>query len=241
MSSLLLLPGLMCDQAVWPAQTAGLADLAASQVVDYGGCDSLAGMAEIALALAPPRFALAAHSMGGRVALEVVRRAPERVTALALLDSGYQPRPKGAAGEPEKSQRLALLELAENQGMRAMGEQWVQGMVHPDRLGDKPLIEDILRMIARKTPAQFAAQIKALLDRPDGEPVLKTIRCPTLVLCGREDSWSPLARHQQMAALIPSSRLIAIEQCGHMSTMERPEAVTEALRGWLTDAAQQAA
>lgn len=241
MSSLVLLPGLMCDQAVWPAQTAGLADLATSQVVDYGGCDSLAGMAEIALATAPTRFALAAHSMGGRVALEVIRQAPERVTALALLDTGYQPRPKGAAGAPEKTQRLALLKLAEDQGMRAMGQEWVQGMVHPDRLGDKPLIEDILRMIARRTPAQFAAQIKALLERPDGEPVLKTIRCPTLVLCGREDSWSPLARHQQMAALIPGSRLIAIEQCGHMSTMERPEAVTEALRGWLTDAGQQAA
>jgi pimeloyl-ACP methyl ester carboxylesterase len=125
--------------------------------------------------------------------------------------------------------------------MRAMGEEWVQGMVHPDRLSDKALIEDILRMIARKTPAQFAAQIKALLNRPDGEPVLKTIRCPTLVLCGREDSWSPLPRHQQMAKLIPGSRLIAIENCGHMSTMERPEAVTEALRGWLTDAGQHAA
>jgi pimeloyl-ACP methyl ester carboxylesterase len=241
MSSLVLLPGLMCDQAVWPAQSAGLADLAASQVIDYGDCDSLPRMAEIALAQAPARFALAAHSMGGRVALEVIRQAPERVTALALLDTGYQARPAGPLGETEKTQRLALLKLAEHRGMRAMGEQWVQGMVHPDRLSDRALIEDILRMIARKTPAQFAGQIQALLERPDGEPVLKTIRCPTLVLCGREDSWSPLARHQQMAKLIPGSRLIAIETCGHMSTMERPEAVTEALRGWLTDAAQQAA
>jgi pimeloyl-ACP methyl ester carboxylesterase len=241
MASLVLLPGLMCDQAVWPAQSAGLADLVVSQVIDYGTCDSLAGMAEIALAAAPERFALAAHSMGGRVALEVIRQAPERVTALALLDTGYQVRPADATGEAEKTQRLTLLKIAQEQGMRAMGEQWVQGMVHPDRLSDKPLIEDILRMIARKTPAQFAAQIKALLNRPDGEPVLKTIRCPTLVLCGFEDSWSPLARHQQMTKLIPGSRLIAIEHCGHMSTMERPEAVTEALRGWFTDAAQQAA
>lgn len=241
MSSLILLPGLMCDQAVWPVQTTRLADLVSAQVVDYGDCDSLPGMAEIALAQAPARFALAGHSMGGRVALEIMRQAPERVTALALLDTGYQPRPPGAAGEPEKLQRQALLKLAETQGMRAMGTQWVQGMVHPDRLGDRPLIEDILGMIARKTPAQFAAQIKALLDRPDCESVLTAIRCPTLVLCGREDSWSPLARHQQMAALISGSRLIAIADCGHMSTMERPEAVTEALRGWLTDAGSPAA
>ena len=233
--TLMLLPGLLCDQTVWAAQRAGLADLVDSRVVDYGGTDSLSAMAEVVLGQAPARFALAAHSMGGRVALELLRRAPERVAGLALIDTGYQPLATGQAGENEREQRHTLLDLARKDGMRAMGHQWLQGMVHEERLGDHRLVEDILGMIARKTPDIFAAQIKALLERPDATPVLRTIRCPALALCGREDRWSPLARHEAMAALIPACRLIAVENCGHMSTMERPEAVTEAMRGWLAD------
>jgi pimeloyl-ACP methyl ester carboxylesterase len=226
----------MCNEAVWPAQRTGLADLAESQVIDYGLLDSLPAMAELVLAKAPARFALAGHSMGGRVAMEVMRQSPERVIALALFDTACHPRPAGEAGEAEQAQRYALLKLAQDQGMRVMGWQWLQRMVQEERLTDKALVEDILAMIALKTPAHFAAQIKALLDRPDAEPVLKTIRCPTLVLCGREDRWSPLARHEEMAGLIPGSRLVAVDACGHMSTMERPDAITAAMRSWLTEA-----
>lgn len=233
---LVLLPGLMCDDAVWQPQIARLGEIAETQVVDYGLSDSLSGMATLALSQAPARFALAGHSMGGRIALEIMRQAPERVLALAVLDTGYQPRPSGPDGEPEKAQRHGLLKLAEDEGMRAMGERWVQGMVHPDRLSDEQLIGAILDMIARKTPAHFAAQIQALLERPDAEELLKAVRCPTLILCGRQDSWSPLARHEQMAALMPTAKLVAIEDCGHMSTMERPEAVSVALSDWLKTA-----
>ena len=232
---LIMLPGLLCDHTVWTAQRAALADLADSQIIDYGALESLPAMAALVLSQAPARFALAGHSMGGRVALEVMRQAPKRVAALALLDTGYQPRPLNDAGEAEKAQRQALLDLAIAQGMRIMGRQWLQGMIYEKRLSDEPLVEEILRMIERKTPAHFAAQIQALLARPDAEPVLTTISCPTLVLCGREDRWSPLPRHEQMAALIPHSRLVAIDSCGHMSTMERPDAVTAAMRNWLTD------
>jgi pimeloyl-ACP methyl ester carboxylesterase len=115
-----------------------------------------------------------------------------------------------------------------------MGARWAPPMVHPERLSDAHLMNAILDMISRKTPDIFAAQIKALLERPDAAPLLSGIRCPALVLCGREDSWSTLARHTEMAAMIPHSRLVVIEQCGHMSTMERPEAVTAAMRDWLT-------
>jgi pimeloyl-ACP methyl ester carboxylesterase len=114
-----------------------------------------------------------------------------------------------------------------------MAAKWVQGMVHPDRLSDGPLIEAIIAMMGRKTPEIFAAQIHALLNRRDSTPVLSQIRCPTLVLCGRQDAWSILARHEEMAALIPESRIEVIEDCGHMSTMERPEAVTTAMQEWL--------
>jgi len=232
---IVFLPGLVCDHAIWPAQQAGLANFGNSQVIDYGDLDSLSAMAELVLAQSSRRFVLIAHSMGGRVAIEVMRQAPERVIALALLDTGYRPRLPGEVGEKEQAQRYALLDLAKTQGMRVMGRQWLQGMVHPDRLNDETLVNAILDMIERKTPEIFAAQIKALLDRPDAVPVLKSIRCPTLVMCGREDPWAPLAQHQEIAALIPGSRLAVIDQSGHMSTMEQPEAVTTALRSWMAD------
>jgi pimeloyl-ACP methyl ester carboxylesterase len=125
--------------------------------------------------------------------------------------------------------------------MRAMGIQWTQKMVHPDRLSDMLLMEAILEMIERKTPEIYSAQIKALLARPDATPLLTGIKCPTLVLCGRQDAWSGLAQHEFMARMIPDSRLVVIEDCGHMSTMERPAEVAVAMREWLlrmgTDAA----
>ena len=171
--------------------------------------------------------------MGGRVAVEVIRQAPERVTKLALLDTGYKPLPTGEAADLERAGRCALLEKARTEGMRAMGLQWVQRMVHPGRLSDAPLIESIVGMIARKTPAIFAAQIKALLERPDGTPVLSRIQCPTMVLCGREDAWSTVSQHEEIAALVPNSNLVVIENCGHMCTMERPEEISAALMTWL--------
>ncbi|GGB97775.1 hydrolase [Marinobacterium zhoushanense] len=230
--TLMLLPGLLCDEAVWQEQLTDLHDLDC-RVVDFGTADSISAMADIVLQQAPERFALAGHSMGGRVALEVYRRAPQRVSHLALLDTGYEARPQGAAGAPERQKRLALLEQAQREGMRAMGTVWAQGMVHPDRLRDRDLMESILAMIARKTPELFQAQIRALLDRPDATAILKSLHCPTLLLVGRQDSWSPLERHEAMAALAPGSVLSVIEDAGHMSTMERPRAVTAALREWL--------
>jgi pimeloyl-ACP methyl ester carboxylesterase len=167
--------------------------------------------------------------MGGRVALEALRLAPERVQRLGLLDTGFDALPAGADGELERSQRMALVEQARRDGMRAMGQTWARGMVHPDRL-DTPLFEAILAMIERKTPEIFEAQQRALLARPSARAMLPTITCPTLVLCGRQDTWSPPARHVDMQQLIPQAQLTIINDCGHMSTMEQPAAVAEALR-----------
>ena len=230
---LLLLPGLLCDATVWTHQVAALRDIADCQVIGYGNADSIDAMARTVLRHAPVKFSLAGHSMGGRVALEVMRLAPSRVTRLGLFDTGYQARPAGPVGQREQNERMALLELARGEGMRVMGEHWAKGMVHMDRLADKALMNAILDMIERKSADIFFAQINALLGRPDATDLLPQITCPTLLLCGREDSWSPLARHEQMAELMPRATLKVIADCGHMSTMERPDAATEAMRAWL--------
>jgi pimeloyl-ACP methyl ester carboxylesterase len=229
---LVLLPGLVCDATVWAGTRAALGPGAPVSIPDYGLLDSLGAMAEQVLREAPPRFALAGHSMGGRVALEVLRRAPERVTALALLDTGVAPLPAGEAGEREAAGRHELLALAREQGMAAMAARWVQGMVWPPRLGDTALVQGIIDMFARRSADMFAAQIRALLARPDAGSLLAGIRCPTLVLCGEQDSWAPAARHREMAEKIPGAKLVLVPECGHMCTLERPEQVTRALLDW---------
>jgi pimeloyl-ACP methyl ester carboxylesterase len=233
-SHLILVPGLLCDAAVWEEQARDLQDLVDIIIPDHGSLDSFDAMARSILSRSPQRFALAGHSMGGRVAFELLRLAPERITGVALLDTSYTPLPAGSAGEEEAAKRYRLLAKARKEGMRAMGWEWLQGMVHPDRFTDERLTNAILDMIDRKTPAIHAAQIKALLQRPDAAPILQQIRCPALVLCGRQDFWSVPAVHEEMAARIRHSRLVVIENCGHMSTMERPSEVTAALRAWIT-------
>ncbi len=238
-SHCILLPGLLCDEAVWAAQVQALqAHGVACQVPSYGMLDSLQDMARSVLEAAPAaRFSLAGHSMGARVALEVLRLAPQRVQRLALLDTGIDPLPAGEAGERERARRMELLGIARERGMRAMGREWARGMVHPSRW-DGPVFESILEMLERKTPAVYEAQIRALLDRPDARPLLATLRCPVLLGCGRDDAWSPLARHEEMHALLPGSRLSAFEHSGHMVTMEQPQAVSDALIGWMDERPQ---
>jgi pimeloyl-ACP methyl ester carboxylesterase len=230
---LLLVPGLLCDDAVWAYQAAALADIADVRVANNGDTDSLGALAESIIAHAPPRFALAGHSMGGRIALEVARRAPGRLLGLALLDTGYEELAPGEAGEREAASRYELLEMAWREGMRAMARTWLQGMVDSPRLTDEELVESILQMFERRTPDLFALQIKALLERPDATSVLATLELPTLVLCGREDTWAPPSRHDVMAKMIRHSTLEVIPDCGHMSTLERPQAVNQAFRRWL--------
>jgi pimeloyl-ACP methyl ester carboxylesterase len=171
--------------------------------------------------------------MGGRVALEVMMLAPERVTRLALLDTGFDPLPDGEAGARETARRAHLVEIARSEGMLAMGKEWAVGMVHPARLADAALMDEIHQMIARCPLPRFEAQIRALLARPGRGDLLREIRVPTLVLCGHEDAWSPLSQHVEMANCIAHAKLVDVPDCGHMCTMERPEAITQALRQWL--------
>ncbi|MBX9871264.1 MAG: alpha/beta hydrolase [Burkholderiaceae bacterium] len=232
-TTLMLLPGLNCDAAVWAPQVAALQGQARCVVPAWGLRDSLTAMAQQVLDEASTeRFSVAGHSMGGRVALELMRLAPQRVERLALLDTGTHPLAAGEAGEKERAGRMALLKVAQTQGMRAMAQEWAKGMVHPDRIGG-PVFDEVLAMFDRGSAAQYAAQIHALLNRPDAAPLLPGITCPTLVLTGRQDAWSGPAQHEAMAAAIPNAQLVIVEDSGHMTTLEQPQAVSAALADWL--------
>src|SRR5262249_40637884 len=150
-SHLILVPGLLCDDALWADQRRDLQDLAEITIADHGVLNSFEAMAEAILQKAPPRFALAGHSMGGRVAFQVFRRAPERITHLALLDTACTPKKPGRGGDQEAEHRYRLLNIAKDRGMRALGEEWSRQMVHPERLSDSSFMTAILDMIERKT------------------------------------------------------------------------------------------
>jgi len=227
-STVVLLPGLLCDEDVWRTQIRRLsaeADVFCPGFMDHG---SIEAMAQAVLARAPDRFRLAGHSMGGRVALEIVARAPARVERLALLDTGFHP---VRAGEAEGRSRL--VRIAFEQGMAALARHWLPPMLGPGRAQDAALTARLTAMIERATPELFQRQIGALLTRPNAHKGLAAIPCPTAVIVGRQDAWSPLSQHEEMAALIPHAWLAVIEDSGHMSPVEQPEAVTEALADWL--------
>src|SRR5262245_7713909 len=155
---LVLVPGLVCDATVWQEQVRGLSADHEVRIPEHGLTDSLGGMAERILASAPPRFALAGHSMGGRVALEIIARAPQRVSRLALLDTGFEGLATGETGDRERAGRYRLRDIGRRAGMAALGKEWALGMVHPARLHDTLLMSDIHAMIARAPLAQFEAQ-----------------------------------------------------------------------------------
>lgn len=230
---LLLLPGMLCDAEFWEAQVAGLSDIAEVQVAAYGAADSFDAMAEAVLASAPPRFALAGHSMGGRVALEIYRRAPERVTKLALIATDYRGHVNDAARAAEEARRTAMLTKVAADGMEGFARMWVNQILPPHRLQDENLTAPVIAMMARQTPELLAAQSLAGLTRNDQTALLGQISAPTLICAGEEDALRPVEVHRQMADRIKDSRLVVIEGAAHMVAMEQPEAVTAALRAWL--------
>lgn len=225
-----LLPGMMCDERQWVWQVKALrGDGYDVSVGDLTTHSSVAELAEAVLAAAPPTFALAGLSMGGIVALALWCVAPERVTHLALLDTNPY-----AESPARQALRAGEIELAMAHGVR---EQFVESMkpryLADSRRKDQALRDEILAMALDLGPDVFRRQSIALRDRPDRVAILSSIRVPTLVLCGREDSLCPLEYHLRMAECIPTADLQVLADCGHLSPMERPEAVNAALRTWL--------
>ena len=226
---LLLLPGLMCDAAVWQAQCDAFGAEHDIRIPDFHGLDSFDAMAAAALALTDGAdFDLAGHSMGGRVAMQVASMAPERVRRLALLDTAAH-----LPTEAEREKRLALVAIGETQGIEAVIDSWLPPMIAPDRRQDAALWDAIAVMIRRAGVRTLRGQQNALLTRRDGFAQLDTVRVPTAFITGALDGWSPPQQHRDMQAHVPGSTLTVIENCGHMAPMEAPAAVNKAFAEWL--------
>ncbi|HYN26667.1 MAG TPA: alpha/beta fold hydrolase [Burkholderiales bacterium] len=230
--ALVLLPGLLCDAALWEPQLTELADIARFWVPDLTEYETMKEMGEAVLRDAPwNEFALAGLSMGGYVAQEVMRQAPERVTRLALLDSRARPE---APDETERRQQLMKLAQTKR-GFTPVTSRMLPLLLHPSRVKDARLTKTVRDMAERTGVEAYLRQQHAIISRPDFRPGLPKIKCPTLVLCGRQDQLTPLDCSEEMAAAIPRAKLVVVEECGHLSTLERPDEVNAAMRTWLTD------
>jgi len=223
-----LIPGLLLTPQLYALQLEALWADAPVLLANHTRADSMAELARGILAQAPPRFALVGLSMGGYIAFEILRQAPERVARLALLDTAARPdTPDITAG------RRTNMQLAQSGRLAEVVDALIPRLVHPSRVTDAPLLDVIRRMGAQVGVAGYLRQQAAIIARPDSRQMLKDIRCPTLVLVGDADQLTPPERAQEIAAGVRGAELVIVPECGHLSTLERPELVTRALRSWL--------
>lgn len=223
-----LVPGLNCSARLYTDQIPVLWQFGPVTVADHCRDDSMAAIARRVLAAAPPRFALAGLSMGGYIAFEILRQAPDRVAKVALLDTGAGPE------MPERTaQRKPLIEMAQQGRFAAIADDHFPLLVHRKRQGDAALKATVRAMNEEVGPEAYCRQQQAVIGRTDSRPSLAAIACPTLVLVGDGDQLTPSALAREIAAGIPGARLVVVPECGHVSTLERPQAVNEALVDWL--------
>jgi pimeloyl-ACP methyl ester carboxylesterase len=230
MTPLVLLPGMMCDARLFGPQIEELSCERTLHLPPLTGHDTVEALAAGILADAPPRFALAGLSMGGIVAMEMFRQAPERVDRIALLDTN----PVAETGEMKARREPQIARARQGRLMDVMREE-----MKPNYLAEGPRRKDILDlcmdMAGALGPDVFVSQSRALQSRPDQQETLRAIVTPALVLCGQEDKPCPVERHELMHSLIPGSRLEIIPGAGHLSTLEQPALTTAALRRWLEE------
>ncbi|HEX8167856.1 MAG TPA: alpha/beta fold hydrolase [Beijerinckiaceae bacterium] len=226
--TLVLAPGLNCTRRLFEPQIAALGANRDILVADHTRDGDMAAIARRLLAAAPERFALAGLSMGGYLTLEVMHQAPGRVTRLALLDTNAR-----ADTDEQRRNREREIALAEGGRFREVCAARWEKSVHPDRRSD-PELRRVYDLMAEETgPEVFVRQLCAIMGRRDSRPGLAAIRVPTLVLVGAEDALTPPEQAAEMAGLVPGAALVAVPACGHLSTLERPQAVTDALGDWL--------
>jgi pimeloyl-ACP methyl ester carboxylesterase len=223
-----LVPGLMCSARLYEPQIPTLWQFGSVMVADHRADDSMGEIAERILGIAPPNFALVGLSMGGYIAFVIAHKAPHRIARLALLDTSAQPE------TPRQTERrLPQIALAKEGRLGEIVDALFPLFVHRDRQGDQELKRTV-DIMAQETGADaFVRQQKAIMSRPDARPFLAAIACPTLVLVGDADTLTPPACSQEIAAGIPGANLVVVPECGHLSTLERPEAVNTALVEWM--------
>lgn len=224
---LLLLPGLLCDARLWQAQLDGLADMADIQVPDLTLDDSVQAMGQRVLAAAPPTFALAALSMGGYVAFEILRQAPQRVSRLALLSTSARADPPKRAAV-----RRASLAMAESGRFAGVTRKLLPQLVHARHVDDA-VGEEVMAMAKRVGRDAFLRQQRAILERPDSTPLLSQLTMPVLIGVGAEDQMTAPEESRFMQAHVAGARLHVFDACGHLPPMEQPEATNAVLRDWL--------
>jgi pimeloyl-ACP methyl ester carboxylesterase len=223
-----LVAGLNCSARLYAEQIPALWQFGPVSVADHRRDDTMAAMARRILAAAPPRFALVGLSMGGYVAFEIMRQAAGRVVKLALLDTG-------ARGEaPERTeQRKPLIALAKSGRFAEILESQYPTLVHRSRYGDAALKATVRAMNEETGAEAYLRQQQAIMTRVDSRPSLAAIKCPTLVLVGDSDEATPPDLAREMATAISGAKLIIVPECGHLSTLDRPETVSNALVDWM--------
>jgi len=228
MTPIVLVPGLACTAELFAAQIPALWRQGPVTIASTLEGETIANISAAILRDAPPRFALAGLSMGGYIALEIMRQAPERVLKLALLDTAARP------DTPEQSAlRQGLIQRVRAGELEAVLRQITPNLLHPDHRTNEALIEVQVRMGLQIGAEGFIRQEQAITGRIDSRPHLAAIAVPTLVLVGDKDALTPPDRSEEMAKAVPHARLVVIPDCGHASSLEQPQAVTDALMEWL--------
>jgi pimeloyl-ACP methyl ester carboxylesterase len=229
MTQIILIPGLVCDGHVWEATRVALTDLSV-HVANVTTQLTITAMALDLLDQHSGPLVLMGHSMGGRVAMEMARIAPDRIHAMALLNTGMPPQ---GAGEPAK--RQVMIDLCNTHGMAALADAWLPGMMAEGIVPDPAVLDDLRAMVCRMTPQIHERQMRALLGRPDARLSMPAYCRALILVTGRQDIWSPVAQHQDIAALCPQARLEIIENAGHFAPVEQPSAVAKVLSDWTRD------
>ena len=226
MTRILLIPGLVCDAYVWAATIAALDGLPVD-VADVTTQGSITQMAQSLLDRHAGDLVVMGHSMGGRVAMEMARLAPTRLRGMALLNTGMTPLKDG-----ELPRREAIIALANAQGMGALADAWLPGMMAQGITPDPDVMAALRAMVCKMTPEIHERQVRALIGRPDARLSMLDWRGPLLLITGRQDVFSPIAQHQEIADLCPQAQLEIIENAGHFAPVEQPAQVARLLADW---------
>lgn len=226
--TLILLPGLLCDKALWQHQINALEAYVDVIVPDLTASDNMPELAKSVLSIAPESFALAGLSMGGYVAMELMRQAPQRITQLALIDTSARP-----DTDESRRKRRGLIQLAQKGDFKGVTPRLLPMLIAASRLQDEELTKLIIDMAGRVGMHAFLNQQTAILGRIDSRPHLSLITVPTVIICGEQDALTPPEHAQEMANYIKGAELHIIPGAGHLAPLEQPAPVNRILKKWL--------